>query len=95
MATTFAHASPSPAFGAAPPDHFQRTRPSRHQWVDALVTLAVMACFTAAIAGMVGELHAVASTSATQAAATREASAALPQGSTSLGNSAHPGMRLI
>ena len=95
MATTFAHASPIPAFGQASADRVQRTRPSRYQWMDALVTFAVIGWFAMALAGMVGGLHGVASTPAAQAAATREMPAALPQASTGLGNSTHARMRLI
>ena len=82
MATKFSHSSPS-------------LSPSRHQWADALVTFAVMAWFTASLAWMVGELHAFPATPVTQSAATRELPTALPQASTSLGNSAHPRMKLI
>ena len=56
MKATFAHAAPIPAFGAAPAGRVPRTAPSRCQWVDALVTVAVVAWFAVALASMVGEL---------------------------------------
>jgi hypothetical protein len=42
---------PQPAQASAPP-RMQRTR---HQWVDALVTISVMACFAATLVAMAGE----------------------------------------
>lgn len=48
MTTTFANASQVPACPAAP---------ARRQWVEALVTVATLAWFGAALASMSGELH--------------------------------------
>lgn len=42
---------PRSAPSAAPP----RLRRPRHQWVDALVTLLVMACFATTLVAMAGE----------------------------------------
>lgn len=97
MATTFSHASPTPAFGPAPGNRVQRAPRSGstpHGWVDALVTLAVMAWFSAAFASMVGEFHGALPAAATQDVA-RELPPALPLVSTSPGNSTHARMALI
>jgi hypothetical protein len=92
MTTTFVHAARIPAFGAAPANPVQPARASRYQWVDALVTFAAVAWFTAALAGMVGEWHGAPSA---PAAATGGMPAPLPQASASQGDTAHPRMRLI
>lgn len=94
MGTTFASASPIPAFGAAPADPL-RFGPSRYQWVDALVAIAVMAWFAAALVGMVGELPEAPSVPATQPVAVREMPIALPQASSWPGKFAHARMTLI
>ena len=95
MKATFAHSAPIPASGAAPADRVPRARPLRFQGVDSLVTVAVIAWFALALAWMVGGSGSVALAPATQAAAETERPAALPQASTSVGDAAHPRMRLI
>ena len=95
MKATFAHSAPIPALGAASADRVPRTRPSRCQGVDSLVTMAVIAWFAVALAGMAGGLGGVAPAPATQAAAGTQRPAALPQASTSVGDAAHPRIRLI
>ena len=51
----------------------------RYQLVDALVTFAVMAWFTAAFVWMVGELHGGASGPVTETAGTKVSPTAVPQ----------------
>jgi hypothetical protein len=92
MTTTLSHASPIPAFGKAPADRVQRTP---HQWVDALVTIAVLAWFTAALAWMIGDSRGVPATPVAQHAAAKDLPAALPQASAKPGKSASAMMRLI
>jgi hypothetical protein len=70
-------------------------RPSRYQLVDALVTFAVMAWFTAALAWMVSDARGVSSAPVTETAATKDVPAALPQASTSPAISAHVRKRSI
>ena len=95
MKATFSHSAPIPAFGAAPTDRVPRARPLRFQGVESLVTFAVIAWFAVALAELAGGLPGVAPAPVTQAAAGTERPAALPQASTSVGDPAHPRMRLI
>ena len=90
MTTTFAISSPAPTFRTVPGEHRRLT-----PLVDALVTFAVMAWCSVALASMVGELRGVPSAPATQAAAARDTPATLPQVSARPGNSAHAGLSLI
>jgi hypothetical protein len=107
MKTALAFATPGPASGSLPADRTQpapgpfariaqaHARPSRYQVADALVTIAVMAWFTAALAGMAGEFHGVPSAPATVPAATRDLPTALPRDSAWPGSPAHARIRLI
>ena len=93
MTATFAHASPGTALGPAPAERVRRA--SHAQWVDALVTFAAMAWFSAALVGMAGELHVIPSTPAAQHAGSGVVPPLSPQAATSQDNSGHARMALI
>ncbi len=94
MKTAFAHASPSPAWGTAPAGR-HRHGPSRGHWVDALVTIAIMAWLVAALAGMVGESNVIPSARETLSAVTRDFPTALPHEAAKPGEAAFARRRLI
>ena len=99
MTTAFAHTTPIPAFGTAREERMPlvqaRIGPSRNQWVDALVTMAVMAWFAVALAAMNGEFHGVPAAPAAQPASASDRPSALPRTSARPGNSAGAGISLI
>jgi len=63
--------------------------------VDALVTLAAMAWFSAALVGMAGELHVLPSTPAAQRAGSSVVPPLPPHAATRQDDSAHARMALI
>jgi len=94
MKTALAHASPNPAFGTAPAGR-HRHGPSRGHWVDALVTIAIMAWLAAALAGMIGESNVIPSALARLPAVTEDFPTALPREPATPGDSAFARRRLI
>jgi hypothetical protein len=86
METTFSNATPIVKASG---------KPMRGHWVEALVMVAILAWFGAALATLVGEWHGAPAAPATGAVATRDLPAAQRQAATRPEQPAHATMSLI